>query len=695
MVENKGKESIGSMQRKIQAYELVSRAIFALSFGVLTIALLYKFTYFTPLTSIIIVALIVFISIYSARKVSKEEVARFLNQLFPQLEESCELVLKPLESLNLLEHLQVARVQQELQNIELPGINKKLKWSALILIVALLLSFALIKIPLSFGNVQPQINLGNAQKNHILEKILPEIKNIEVTIAPPRYTGDAIRMQKQFSIVAEDGALISWKITTSKPVKSLKLVFNDQSFELKPKNNFFSGSRIVKNSGFYQLSVDGKLSDFYKLEVIPDQPVSIKVLSPAPYTTIDFGQKPQVSLSVSLSDDYGIRDSYISATIASGQGEAVNFKEQKLLFRQTFGSKNYKLNKLINLQALGMQPGDELYFYIKALDNYNHESRSDVYFVSIQDTAQLMSIEGMASGVSIMPEYFRSQRQVIIDTEKLLKEQDSISKESFNIRSNNLGIDQKMLRLRYGKFLGEEDESGAGGHEDNAPSDESIVLGDASKLIDSYVHKHDQAEDATFFEPELKNQLKATLTEMWNSELRLRTYKPREALPYEYKALRLLKDLQQKSRAYVAKTAFKPPVLKLEKRLSGELDKIGSPVYKREVSKALFPSESLRKAVSVLEQIKAGVKIDINNLLVLQEANQKILSRAAQQPSQYLPAVSSMKNILANNATSKDILIAQRALHALLAAPQRLPQPPQNQNNSSLSSYYFKNLSRQ
>jgi hypothetical protein len=39
-------------------------------------------------------------------------------------------------------------------------------------------------------------------------------------------------------------------------------------------------------------------------------------------------------------------------------------------------------------------------------------------------------------------------------------------------------------------------------------------------------------------------------------------YKPQAALPFAYKALRLLKDLQQKSRSYVAKTAYNPPPLK-------------------------------------------------------------------------------------------------------------------------------------
>src|SRR6202000_3055378 len=92
-----------------------------------------------------------------------------------------------------------------------------------------------------------------------------------------------------------------------------------------------------------------------------------------------------------------------------------------------------------------------------------------------------------------------------------------------------------------------------------------------------YTDKHDNAEDATYFEPGVKAQLKATLNEMWNAELRLRTYKPREALPYCYKALRLLKYLQQQSRAFVAKTGVRVMPLNPDKRLTGELASIVPP----------------------------------------------------------------------------------------------------------------------
>src|SRR6185295_2228842 len=125
---------------------------------------------------------------------------------------------------------------------------------------------------------------------------------------------------------------------------------------------------------------------------------------------------------------------------------------------------------------------------------------------------------------------------------------------------------QKLLRLRYGKFLGEESVEGENGESFSKAGGAPGDFGNAAKVLDAFTDKHDNAEDATYFKPAIKQQLKATLTEMWNAELRLRTFKPQEALPYEYKALRLLKDLQQKSRAYVAKTGVHVTPLDLKKR---------------------------------------------------------------------------------------------------------------------------------
>ena len=86
-----------------------------------------------------------------------------------------------------------------------------------------------------------------------------------------------------------------------------------------------------------------------------------------------------------------------------------------------------------------MEPGDELYFYVETQDYKAPRpniSRTETYFAVIRDTTSYeFSVEGTL-GVDRMPDYFRSQRQLIIDTEKLIKKRKTLSNEDFNFTSN-------------------------------------------------------------------------------------------------------------------------------------------------------------------------------------------------------------------------------------------------------------------
>jgi protein involved in ribonucleotide reduction len=647
---------------------------------------------------------LVLIQIFRISKISEADVSRLLDLTYPQLEESSSLVLKNPEKLNILEKLQLEKIKNEMQSIKTPAlIYKRLKISAIFLIISILVSASLVSIDFgTLNNNSLGINKGTTPS--IPDKILPEISSIKLKISPPTYTKRNSRVQQQFSATVEEGAILEWVIETSRPVSKLYYIFNDkEKIKLRSLNKTgtqWTISKTINKPGFYQVELDGKLSDLYKLETIKDEPATIRITSPKQYSTIDFGEPQRANLRVQINDDYGINDSYISATISSGEGESVKFKEQVIRFSESInGKQEYKLQKTIDLPSLGMLPGDELYFYINATDSRKQQSRSDVYIVTIQDTAKLMSMDGMLGGINLVPEYFRSQRQIIIDTEKILKEKNSISEEEFKNRSNNLGIDQKLLRLRYGKFLGEEtDEEIGEEHEEHTAAEESAAFGDAEKIMDAYAHKHDIAEDATFFEPELKAQLKATLAEMWKSELRLRTYKPEEALPFEYKALRLLKDLQQKSRAYVSKTALKTPTIKTEKRLSAELDKIIQPSAVRTLLKS-EEQNALKKSTSIIAKLKEGEKLNQSDFSILQEANRKLAAKASAEPTSYLKALGIMRKILSKSGNGKvslgELSTMEAAMQRMIKNEGKAPQAKIAPPRTSLSLEYFNSLKRQ
>ncbi|MES2279085.1 MAG: hypothetical protein V4592_23840 [Bacteroidota bacterium] len=697
---------INSLRQKWIGLQILADVVLAIAcaIGLFTIwFLLNTITiFFIPfnkhLLLLFLLSLAVIIAIRRPWRLTLASLASFLNQHYAELEESAELILKPSTELTLLQKLQLSRVETAINNV--PSFPKqffrRLKKAFGYLLLAIIGSSLMHFFPIVYITGDNLLFPPSAKT--AVEKVLPQINAADLTITPPSYTGKPKRRQDKFTILAEEGSTVNWTINTNVAVKQLTLLFNDhEKIALKTDADHIHwiAQKAIDKPGFYQVNIDGKLSDLYQVETIKDNPPQIHIKTPKQYTYIDAGEKPQVALTTTITDDYGVSDALIYATVAKGSGEGVKFKEYKIPFGDAFASHNtsYNLQHLFELPKLEMEPGDELYFYIEAQDNNRQKSRTDVYTVSIQDTAALMSMDGIVNGSNLKPEYFRSQRQIIMDTEKLIKSRDSMSRDKFNSVSGDIGADQKMLRLRYGKFLGEEDESDVGGMKENSELAKVENFNNAAMILDAYTDKHDNAEDATFLEPAIKAQLKATLTEMWNAELHLRMYKPEEALPYEYKALRLLKDLQQKSRSYVAKTAYKPTPLKMEKRLSGDLSKISQPLNKQELKPGSDQFGTLKNAVQLLERIRITRMYSDADKHTLQLAKQQLSVKASAQPGIYLSAVSAMNRIMeATHPQLQDIDLVERAIQKTLPPSARVPQSKATTPDMGLAQHYYQNL---
>jgi hypothetical protein len=335
--------------------------------------------------------------------------------------------------------------------------------------------------------------------------------------------------------------------------------------------------------------------------------------------------------------------------------------------------------------------------------------------------------------VNVVPAYFRSQRQIIIDTEKLIAEQPRLSATTVAERGNNLGHDQKILRMRYGKFLGEEFEQGIGetatrppvaeqdnpataeqeeskeeehtaddGHDhshDNLPPSARDVPGEAATaaLMEPYMHLHDDSETADFLEPEVKAKLRGVLAQMWEAELRLRTSRLKEALPYEYRALRLLKQVQQQTRAYVKKSGFTPPILpEATLRLTGEMGNAAAPRKEQKIA-SQDNQPAVRDALRWLGTARRGQAAKPADALVLERAGQALAQAALQRPGDYLTALRDLRGLVADVRASRPLRTelvpsVERALTGLLPAPAATPvRPP---TASPLAQRYFQELSR-
>ncbi|MBS1664436.1 MAG: DUF4175 family protein [Bacteroidetes bacterium] len=610
-------------------------------------------------------------------RITMTDIVRYLDRQLPGLEESSGLLLKSGEELGPLERLQAVRMVDRMGRMQMPKPLRKKLWIAegVFLFVVILCIGA---------GKEGKRMVDSDNEKVVVTKVSPGVQGVTITIAPPAYTGRVKRTQGSFSLRVEEGAFLRWEIRTSGAMDTVSFLFNDTSKILLRRvdssRTVWEYSVLAAHPGFYQVRAGGRVSELYKLEVIKDEPPAISVRSPQGHTVLDYGESTKVPMRVELRDDYGIGDASVMATVSSGRGEAVKFKTQELRWSNGFGGMKYDLSKVLDLSAMELKPGDELYFYCRAKDNHGQESRSDMYIITLADTAQLMSLEGLTLPSNVKPEFFRSERQIIIETEQLLKSRDTMSVADFNAKSNDLGIDQKLLRLRYGKFLGEEAEEGDVKEPDTKPG----AFGDAAKILDAYTDKHDNAEDATFFEPAIKAQLKATLSEMWKAELQLRTYKPADALPFEYKALRLLKDLQQQSRSFVAKTGVKVTPLNPGKRLTGELKGVEAPVQKAIKEAGLSEEDVLRMVLGILEQRISGREG------LMEEAMRSLGKAAASRPGEFLDGYRELRKVV--EGKDADIRVVQEAIGRLLPVARAVPSGRVSAPDAGLSGLYFKHL---
>lgn len=682
----------------------------------------------------------------TAGRVGPAAAARLLDRHYPPLEDSTGLLLHAPATLPLLGQLQQEWVAGQLTQLLANGpalLPVRFKKSLLISGLLLILALVVWLLPHARPVAQPAsvpVHFSADQPQKKTSPLPARIEQVHLLVTPPAYTRRAAYRPAQASFRCPQGARVRWQVRVSGPAKAApQLEIGTQKLTLRPvagAAGTFATEQVLGASALYRLRYAGQVSDDYTIEVQADEVPAVRVQSPKPYTLIAaVGTRPEVPVRATLRDDYGLTRAELVITVAKGQGEAVKFTETRRDLSGGLGGQPTQSNisQLLNLPKLGLTYGDELYFYLQAQDNRGQRARSDTYLVQWQDTAAAASALDMGMGVNTAPAYFRSQRQVIIDTEKLIAEQKKLTPAELANRANALGFDQQSLRLRYGKFLGEENEKGMGAsapplpiaedeaapaahsptaetHDEHGDHDEhdhaaprpkagtlASVTAETDALMDPYIHKHDDAETADFLEPAVKAKLHAVLDEMWAAELRLRTGQLAAARPYEYRALRLLKEVQQQTRAYVRKAGFVPPPLpEATLRLTGELKGAAAPHTQATVP-APAAQPAVRAALRWLAAASAGQPSRPAEAAALEQAGQVLAQAALQKPGAYLPALRALRTLAADARAGRRpcancLPVAERALTDLLPAPA--PASVRAAAPDRLARRYFQELGR-
>lgn len=504
-----------------------------------------------------------------------------LNAQRSDMDDSADLLLGTCEQTP-LQRLQHARLQSRLRAT--PA-DLRPAWPRLPLALsfALAATAALLAVtwPAHFSPQQPAPHLQDTVQT---KQGPATLLQATLQIQPPSYTGLPQRTDTTLSVKAPQTSQLHWRLQFSAQPQRVSLRFLDgKQLPLTLKEGDWEASLSLQTSTLYRIEVDGKPlanGKRWRLDAVLDQPPHITIMRPDRSLTLAPPSQTTWQLQFEARDDYAVAaQATLRLTLAQGSGENIQFSERSIPLTGTGTAKKRNFSYTVNLHTLGLASGDDLFAQLIVQDNRSpqpHTSRSSSLILRLQ-TAQEAESGGMEGAVKrVLPAYFRSQRQIIIDAEALQKQKPKLAADAFLQRSDSIGVDQRILRLRYGQFLGEEASdadhaTGAHEHDDHdSPAGAQQVFGENSNLLEAFGHTHDSAEAATLLDPETRATLKKALDQMWQSELHLRQGHPDRALPFAYKALGFIKQVQQASRIYLARVGPELPPIDESRRLTGK-----------------------------------------------------------------------------------------------------------------------------
>ncbi|MBI2379878.1 MAG: hypothetical protein HYV16_03865 [Gammaproteobacteria bacterium] len=519
-----------------------------------------------------------------ARRYDRRWLARRLDAAWPALEDSAALVLLPRTDETGLAAWQRRRIAARLAAKPWPEFcEARPRWPWLPALAGLLLP------ALWAGWPAPEPAKLLQTPSPVVAPAPFRLLAAELQLRPPAYLGLPETRLSGLDVRVPEGSRVRWRLAFSGTARAVRLRFLDgRVLELANAGEAWQAEATMDEAGLYRLELDGadwRERELHRLELIPDRAPELRIAAPDKSLTAMTAGQVRWEIAAESSDDHGLGAAELRLVLAQGTGENISFSERRIPLAGEGDALRQHYRHSLDLAALKLAPGDDLVLRLAVADRREPAAQwtvSPAYILRWppEASAESAGMEGQLR--QAMPAYFRSQRQLIIDTQALLDQRPRLAEAELAARSDALGVEQKLLRLRYGQFLGEEFESGGmKGAADADPSESEheeheeheaapAGFGEAGNVLAEFGHTHDQAEAATLLDPETKALLKSALAEMWQSELQLRLAQPALALPYENKALRYIKQVQQATRIYLARVGLELPPVDEARRLSGE-----------------------------------------------------------------------------------------------------------------------------
>jgi hypothetical protein len=543
-------------------------------------------------------------AVWRTRRYDQRWLIRQLDSTRPYMEDSADLLLTPETTLNPLQRLQRNRLQARLADDTATSLRAQ--WRTNAIAAAWLTSLVLTAGILFWPSADGTAPLRPAPVTTVPAG-LPQLVAQRLRITPPAYTGLPAR-DAALTARAPTGSRLAWTLRFAPQPSAVALVTTEnRRIPLTRTGDDWSATATLDRSLLYRVTAPGvPPGPLHRLDAIPDTPPAIRVIEPErTLTPMTIGQT-RWTLNFDVTDDHGVVSAArLRLIVTAGEGENITFRETSRVIPGTGTAKRQRFDAILDVQALGLTPGNDIVAQLIVSDNRSpgpQVTRGPSLILRWPPDLgrEAGGLDGMVK--TVLPAYFRSQRQIIIDTEALIKQRRRLPGDTFLAKSDLIGVDQRSLRLRYGGLLGDETSEAPILPTSDAPAKPAVkpkeesdlptghaaddghdhtpkptIFGDGASVLADYGHAHGESDGATLLDPATSGLLRQAVNAMWESELNLRQGAPEKALPFAYTALRLIKEVQKATRIYLSRTGPELPPLDLTRRLTGDRKGLGTP----------------------------------------------------------------------------------------------------------------------